>query len=169
MCIRDRAHIALGEYNANRTVGIEISKEPKRKAEFVPTFEKLYQEWYSRKEKSPKSFSSSTLKGYRNGFSKLKEYHNKPITFFTSVEIQKIMDSLTEYSLSYVMKISNVLNGFLDLAYKMKYIKDKEIGMCEKMYTNKDKKMHRAFTKEEISMLWNHQEEDVAKMILRCV
>ena len=160
------AHIALCEYNANRTVGIEISKEPKRKAEFVPTFEKLYQEWYSRKEKSPKNFSRSTLKGYRNGFSKLKDYHNKPITFFTSVEIQKIMDSLSEYSLSYVMKISNVLNGVLDLAYKMKYIKANEIAMCEKMYTNKDKKMHRAFTKEEISMLWNHQEEDVAKMIL---
>lgn len=163
------AHIALGEYNANRAAGVEITKEPKRKAEFVPTFEKLYQEWYERKEKSPKNLSKSTLKSYRNGFAKLSDYHNKPITFFNSVELQKIMDSLSDFSLSYVKTILNVLKGVLDMAYKMKYIKANELNMCEIMYTNKDKKMHRPFTKEEILLLWEHQDDEIAKMILMTI
>lgn len=163
------AHIALGEYNANRVDGIDVPKEPKRKAEFIPTFEKLYKEWYERKEKSPKNYSPSTLKGYRKGFAKLIDYHNKPITFFNSIEIQRIMDSLADYSKTYVKQILGTLNGVLDLAYKYRYIKVNEFDMCEMMYTSNDKDAHRPFAKEEIEILWEHQEDEIAKMILMTI
>ncbi len=161
------AHMYLAEYNANRVDSdpVLVAKEKAKPVKGV-TFKELYEEWYMRKEASPQEYSASTFTHYKSSFNKLSEYHNKPITFFTSVEIQNIMDSFKDFSKTYVVQILTVLKGVLDLAYKKKLIAKNEFDMCEMYYKKKNTEMHKAFTKDEIKILWEHSNDPIIRMVI---
>ena len=161
------AHMYLAEYNANKVDGVNVVIEKeKAKPTKIVTFAELYEEWYKRKEMSPKKYSESTFRHYRGSFNKLSNYHEKPINFFTSNEIQNILDSLNDFSEAYVVQIASVLKGVLDLAYKKKLIVKNEFDCCELYYKKTTEQMHRAFSKAEIRLLWENVDDYYVKMIL---
>lgn len=164
------AHLYLAEYNANRVDGepVLVAKEMERKKATAKTvtFKELYEEWYARKEASPKEYSKSALKHYNSSFNKFSDYHDKPIAFFNSVEIQNILDSFRNYSKSYVTQLATVLKGVLDLACKKKLIVKNEFDLCDLYFKSNTAEIHKSFTKDEIKILWKHSENYIVKMIL---
>ncbi len=161
------AHMYLAEYNANKVDSdpVLVAKEKAKPVKGV-TFKELYEEWYKRKEMSPKNYSESTFRHYRSSFQKLDKYHSKPISFFTSNEIQNILDSFKDYSETYVVQITTVLKGVLDLAYKKQLIAKNEFDCCELYYKKSTDQMHRPFSKDEIRLLWKNVDNYYVKMIL---
>ena len=130
------------------------------------TLKDVYEEWYALRENNK---ADNTLINYRATWNHLKPLHNKKIALLDRFELQRFFDSLelTEYAMKRALNMLKALfdygakRGILPLA-ALNY--HKAIELRPKIETRENP--HSILTKEEIDYLWEHKDDDTARIIL---
>lgn len=166
---RKQAFSRLAEYNASKvenpeSINILVAQHSKNK--IVPTFSTVYDEWYQMKENSNRNYSDRTLRQYRTSFRRLKDLWNIPVNMIDYDAIQPILDKYKDKSKSTLTEIRTVLTGVLDHAILKKLITENYAKLCYYNYTPTTEKLHWPYTNEEIKLIWKHQDDFIAKLIL---
>lgn len=130
------------------------------------TLKDVYEEWYALREKDK---AENTLINYRSSWNKLKPLHDKKIALLDRFELQKFFDDLelTEYAMTRALNLLKALfdygtkRGILPLV-ALNYHKAIEIRPKKETKVNP----HKVLSKEEISYLWDHKDNEMVKIIL---
>lgn len=130
------------------------------------TLKDVYEEWYALRENDK---AENTLINYRSSWNHLKPLHDKKISLLDRFELQKFFDSLelTEYAMKRALNLLKALfdygakRGILPLA-ALNY--HKAVDLKPKKETKENP--HNVLSKEEISYLWEHKDNEMVKIIL---
>lgn len=80
--------------------------------------------------------------------------------------IQNTLDEHRHLSESTLRAERTVLKGIYEYAMSRDYVTKDYSAFCKYTTTTAPKQIHKIFTSKELSILWNHQDDDIAKMIL---
>jgi integrase len=130
------------------------------------TLKDVYEEWYALREKDK---ADNTLSGYRTQWNHLEPLHDMKIQMIDRFVLQKYFDGLvlTDYGLT---RIRNLLKFVFEYAVKRGYLPISALNLCRtieltpKVETREHP--HSTLTKEEISYLWEHKDNEIVKIIL---
>ena len=150
-------------YNEAYTALIKYHENPYETKKDI-TFKELYEEWYKMKEDSEEV---ENLRLYTNGYNYLTEIYNMRMSEIKPKVIRNIIDKNRQYK-SIPKRIKTVLNLVFDYAVENEIV-DKNYARITKINTSvKDSETehHISFTPEEISILWQHSDERIVKIIL---
>lgn len=146
------AEKALAEYN----------KDPYKIGNY--TLADVYDEWYAQQDRS-----DSTLASYRSQWKKLEPLHDVKMQNLDRFELQKFFDEtrLTEDSMN---RLRLMLKQLFEYAVKLGILPISALNIYKAInykpaYKTTERKGS-AFTKEELDYLWNHKENDIARIIL---
>lgn len=146
------AEKALNEYN----------KDPYKLGDY--TLADIYEKWYAERDRS-----DSTLASYRTQWKKLQPLHNVKMQNLDRFAIQKYFDGLktTEDSM---IRLRLILKQLFEYAVKLGILPISALNIhktinCKPAYKT-SKRGGSAFTKEEIDYLWEHKNNDIARIIL---
>lgn len=130
-------------------------KRPKTK-----TFKELYYEWIDFKYKGKEKHI------YKYAFKRLSELHDTYISDLTSAVIQECLDNLKTRSQATMDHNSVVLKGVFEYAISIKQVDKDYSRFCSFAGTTSTEDKHTAFTPDEIDTLWEHQNDETARVIL---
>lgn len=159
----------LANYNSlkmNNSSAVELLISKNKPSTIVPTFKILADEWYKRKEMSNREYSESTLTHYRTNIQRTKELWNYPVNLIDNDTLQGFIDQFCDKAKPTLTELRTVLTGVLDLAIKKGYIATNQAKLCEYNYSNAENKLHKPYSYADINTIWNHKDNDIAKMIL---
>lgn len=146
------AEKALAEYN----------KDPYKIGNY--TLSDVYEKWYAEQDRS-----DSTLASYRSQWKKLKPLHNMKMQSIDRFELQKYFDNvkLTEDSMS---RLKLLIKALFDYAVKLGILPISALNIHKAInykpaYKTTERKGS-AFTKQELDYLWEHKNNDIARIIL---
>ena len=154
----------LAQYNAGTAIDIPKSTSS------CPTFKEMAEIWLEKHLghiRAKKGKVSDQLKrSYNAALLKCSPIHGKRIDCVKFQDVQDIADSISNMSNSTVTNVKTVLFETFDLARKQKYINENFIPDIDFIYKNTQEKIHSAFTRDEINLLWEHSTEKNIQIIL---
>lgn len=156
--LRDAAmELILNVYNSQ--VGAE------RKIQNGKTFGEVYQEWYDWKYEAPsgKTFSESTKTVVRSTFAHLSPIADKPINDLTPEDLQEAVDQ-TE-SVNYKKNEVIIIKQVYKFALMKEYI-EKDCSVFVKCGQSAVHAEGSPFTREELAVLWEHENDDTIGLVL---
>lgn len=161
---RKGAHQILAEYNA----GLPIKDNLPRSAS--PTFKDIWDAFSAVKFDQDKSHpvGKETIRNYTMAYERFSSIHNKKMVNVTAPELQVILDSYKDKSISTVGTMKTVLNQMF--RYAKKYYNIEDISkVLEIEYTQSEESIHKPFTSEEIAWLWAHEDDYRAQFVLMMI
>ena len=151
---RREAEAALAEYNSDPYT---ISKK---------TLEDVYKEWYAIQEQKR---SEGTLKGYRIDFGHLKALHDMRIKDIDRSELQKVYDA-ADVSKNTLKKMMQLINMVFSYAVRSGILPVSALNLNKAVNIpikgQKKQKSREIISKEDIQLLWNHKDNDYARIAL---
>ena len=151
---RREAEQALAEFNSDP---YSISKK---------TLGDVYKEWYAIQEKTK---SESTLKCYRVDFEHLKPLHDMKIKDIDRIELQKVYNN-ADVSQNTLKKMMQLVNMIFSYAVKSGILPISALNLNKVIIVplkeSKKQKSREILTKEEIKVLWDHKDDDYARIAL---
>lgn len=134
------------------------------------TFKELADKWLEthlkKVEMRKGKVSKQTVDSYSAAIRKCKPIFDKPIDKIRPQDVQWIADAYAESSMSTVTNIKIVLNGTFDYARKKKLVSENFIDDIDFLYKKPQKSMHNTFSRDEVSLLWEHKEEADVQIVL---
>lgn len=147
---RDEALKYLAMINADN-----VLKEHKKFID-CPTFAKVYEEMMNHMLSLKKQLTAGTLESYKYGFINLAKIHNTKISELKAADIQDILNKNNSMTKSHIGIIRKVLQKVENYALMQHYITDGYMKYLVFEYTDREEKIHKPFTDDEISLLWNN-------------
>lgn len=145
------AYYALMEHHKNP---YDVNKDA--------TFGELFNEWIKLKSDS---VSEGRLRLYKSTFNNLSDLHNVRMQDIKPKVIRAYMDKF-KYLVRGPKDVKTVLNLVFDYAIENEVV-DKNYAREIRTNTKIEEGSHHiSFTDEEMSILWDHSDEDAVKMIL---
>lgn len=154
----------LAQYNSGALIDIPKSTTS------CPSFGELSEIWLEKHLghiQAQKGKVSIQLKhSYSAALLKCSSISGKRIDCIKFQDIQNIADSISNMSLSTVTNVKTVLFETFDLARKQKYISENFIADVDFIYKTTHEKIHSAFTRSEIELLWEHAADQNVQIVL---
>ena len=130
------------------------------------TLKDIFEEWYALRENDR---AENTLINYRTSWGHLKPLHDKRIALLDRFELQRYFDSL-ELSEIAMIRINGLLKLLFDYAVKRGILPISALNTYKAIEINPKKEArenpHSRITEDEISYLWEHQNDDIVRIIL---
>ena len=145
------ALIALAEYHKDG-FDIDMSKF---------TLKEVFDEWYKTQEK--RKLSKSVLATHRMAYNRLGSLGNVPIKNIKAATLQKWYDGV-DLKPSTKSKVKNTLTMMYDYASQNDIV-NKNYAKFLKM-DEKVEKVGKVYTDEEIKLLWEHKDQENARILL---
>lgn len=152
----DLAQRILSDYNQNRNVEKDNTN--------TMTFAELYEEFYKWKFKGKKKYSQSSKNSSRAGFRNCSVIHTIPIADVTYKMTQDILDNCT-LKHSSVELVDACLKQCFRYAVAQGYL-DKNPTELLKINIEDDDEHGVPFTNDDLQILWRHQKNDIAQILL---
>lgn len=151
------AYTFLAKYNEGL-----VTQDNRLKSNIL--FRQVFDEWITEHERY-KDVGRQAHASYTLGFTQLKELHDKKFALLRINDLQSQIDKLENMSESTIQKPITLLHFMYQYAMKQEYV-DKDYSQFIIRVTAREKqRLHKAFTHEEITKLWNDGSED-AKLVL---
>lgn len=144
------AYLALAEYHRNPYDLNEVST----------TVQEVYERWWKDREGK---LSPNTIKSYVMTWKKCSILYNIPVKECRIGNIKQCLDFVESDNMKKRIKI--LLNMIFDYAIELELI-DKNPARAIKQNLDIEPKTHLAFTRDEISILWNNLDVDGVDWIL---
>lgn len=129
------------------------------------TFKEVYDKFFKWKfEEDKKDYSNNTVGGIRAGFKNSKPLHNK---VFINIKYKDLQETVDNLQLKYSSK-AHVVNTIKQMyTYAIMFeITDKNQAAYLRVKEENDNIHGVPFSDEELKILWQHKENDIAEMIL---
>lgn len=158
----------LGRYATRREALIQLAKYNEKPYDLnikTITFKEVYEKWYQHKFiAGKKKYSSSTINCTQGAFSKCQSLHNIPFSEIRTLHMQEILD---DFSLShaYMEHIKNLFNQMYKFALQYDIV-EKDYSKFAVITKEDDDEKGVPFSKEELALLWEHQQEYLISTIL---
>lgn len=150
---RTKALEALAEYNRD-PYDIESSKL---------TFADVYEKWTETDEYN--NLSASSLSAYKAAYNKFEILHNKEFVRIKITDLQRCIDkNKSGYVSNRQMK--NLASKLYQFCILQEYVKDNKAVYLSVGASNSTQKQKVPYSDEEIDILWQHQSNDIVKLIL---
>lgn len=129
-----------------------------------PTYAEVYEAFYANKFHEGHQYSKSCIYGARMGFKHSANLHDREFRSITAKDLQDTLDAcpLKHSSLEQILNLYHSLYHYAD-----------GCGWCDKDYskfvsikTPDDDEHGVPFTKEELQMLWSHNEDPIIELLL---
>ncbi len=158
------AQLLLAQYNSGANIHISKSESS------CPTFKEMAEIWLEKHighiEAKNGNASDQLSRSYKAAISKCVSIHEKKIINIKFQDIQDIADSISSMSNSTVANTKLVLHETFDLARKQRYITENFINDVDFVYKKKNDKIHSSFSRDEVSLLWRHSDDNNVRVIL---
>lgn len=150
---QNKALQALSDYN----------KEPFDISYTKITFKDMYEKWQQTTEYN--KLSDSGIKQYKYAFNRFSAIHNKSFLSLKAPQLQKCID---EVQSGYVAKrfMKNLTSKLYQLAMSQEIVTSNKSELLKIGESSATKEQRIPFSNDEISVLWNHKEDDIVKIIL---
>ena len=130
------------------------------------TFAEVYDLFYEFKfgENAPKKLSDSSRGAIRSAFNLLSDIHDKPFASITLQQLQSAVNGIKKSSAT----MSNVV-GLIKQMYHFavpRELCEKDLGRYVVIPAAPDQEHAKAFTDEELVVLWKHKEDPVIRQLL---
>lgn len=144
------AHTFLAEWNSGRMV--------KEDVKFVDsiTFAEMYVKWKDYRQSLKRQLSASTWMAYDAAYKNLYRLHQRAFSSIKSIDIQNIINEYNGKSKSTVTNMGLVLHAMYNYAIMNKYVFDDVTKFLVYEWDEPKKNIHKAFSKEELSILWDN-------------
>ena len=155
---RDEALKYLAQMNSGEVVKVRKS--------LAPTFAKVYEEAMDQVMSLKKRPSEGTLVTYKYGFKALSQIHHVRIDSIKPADIQVILNANNSKTQSHMANIHKVLQKVESYALMQHYIKDGFMKYLIFEHTDTTEKKHKAYSDDEIRILWDNQGDVTVDFIL---
>ena len=154
----------LAQYNAGTAIDIPKSTSS------CPTFKEMSEIWLEKHfghiQAKKGKVSDQLRRSYNAAVLKCTPIHGKRIDSIKFQDVQDIADSISNMSLSTVTNVKTVLFETFDLARKQKFISENFISDIDFIYKTTQEKIHSAFTRNEVELLWEHAADKNVQIVL---
>ena len=150
---RNTALQALSEYNGN-PYDLRFQNV---------TFAELFKIW--EKEVFDENTNRSTYRNYLNAFNHCEAIHNMKMSDIRPRHLQAVLDSRKQASRSSVERMRSLFRQMYEWCIQNDYIK-KNYADSLKVKCEQEPKLKNPFSTEEIKELWEHQDNEVVKIVL---
>lgn len=140
----------LANYNSNHPVKEHISMIEK------PTFEKVYNNWYTYRMNMNKKPSDATARSYVYAFNMCESLHDKKISELKVDDLQSVVDQYKDKSRGVVGNIKTLLYAMYRYALKHEYIDKDYSSLVDFEWSEERRFEHVNFKIDEIKLLWNN-------------
>lgn len=151
------AYTFLAKYNEGL-----VTQDNRLKSNIL--FRQVFDEWITEHERY-KDVGRQAHASYTLGFTQLKELHDKKFALLRINDLQSQIDKLENMSESTIQKPITLLHFMYQYAMKQEYVAKDYSQFIIRVTAREKQRLHKAFTHEEITKLWNDGSED-AKLVL---
>lgn len=150
---QNKALQALSDYN----------KEPFDISNTKITFKDMYEKWQKTDEYN--KLSDSAVKQYQYAFNRFSAIHGKSFLSLKAPQLQKCID---EVQSGYVAKrfMKNLASKLYRLGMAQEIVSSNKSELLKIGESSATKEQRTPFSDEEISVLWEHTDDDIIKIIL---
>lgn len=149
----------LSDYNA----GIKLPAAPLISS--TPLFCELWDMYLEYRQSIKGGLSPSNLQGYMAGYKNLSSLHHLKFINIRPDDLQKAISERKHMSESSVRYMMIVLHGMYKYAIRQEIIDKDYSMMITPEYTRSDESKHKAFTEDEIALLWDNHSYTALTMI----
>lgn len=144
---------------------LEYNKKPYDVENKDITFGEVHQMFFNEKFNDPnRDYSVSSVKSAKSGFGNLKAIHDTPIRQLKTYQLQTVMDNCTLKRASLELMLM-CLKGVYAFALKNDIV-DKDYSQFVEIKRVEDDEKGEPFTEEQIQVLWQHKDNEVAQIAL---
>lgn len=154
------AYAYLADYNAGHKVQEHVALTA------LPTFADIYEKWYDFKTSRNRKLAEPTVKNYQTAFRQLSDLHHLKFRNIRLEDLQASVDKYKNKSASTINSIMTVLRGMYGYAMKYELVEKDYAALVTAEWTATKGNEHIPFTKEEIALLWDRQEEADVYVVL---
>ena len=157
------AYAYLAQYNR----GEEVKEHASKSSE--PTFEAVFDAYIEFAKSLKKPPSEDTLRSYQTGFNNWKDVHDLKFKSVTTMQLQKCISKHSDLSKTSIGKMMTVLKRMYKFALAHRLCNEDLSPYIFLEYSTERKHIHTVFSDEEVKMLWKHQDETAAQVILTLI
>ena len=149
----------LADYNSGKKVREHVALSD------IPTFSDVFYMWVSERENGRKGLKGSLRGSYMAAFKKFSEVHQMKICNVRHSDLQEIINSHSDLSMSSVYNMLTVCREVSAYAIKNDYITTDFAKYLTGNYRDSEQ-IHHPFTHDEIARLWRDRGVDGAQFTL---